>query len=279
MLSSHVKRLHLPLFFLLCLLISWAVWVPQALTRLSDPEAPIAGSSPANLLAVWAPAISAVLLLRLMQGRAGPRMLIHPLRNWRVGVQWWLFILLYPVTIWLIARAVDALFGRAVQFSIPILTYFPPDQLYMVPVAIVFAFPNALGEELGWRGFALPALQAKQTALVSSGILGLFWAVWHVPLWIANGMTGFDLLRSATTITSFAVLLTWVYNNTGGGLLLAWLFHASTTITQYFLQTPLTLTDDILKWAVAALLVIVAGPTNLSRTQQRHVLAQELEAG
>jgi len=75
MLSSRAKRFHLPLCFLLCLLISWAVWVPQALTKLSDPEAPIAGSSPANLLAVWAPALSAVLLLRLMKGRVGPRML------------------------------------------------------------------------------------------------------------------------------------------------------------------------------------------------------------
>lgn len=171
------------------------------------------------------------------------------------------------------------MFGRAIEFSIPILTYFPPDKLYMVPVAIVLAFPNALGEELGWRGFALPALQSKQNELVSSGILDFFWAVWHVPMWIANDMTGFDLLRSATTITSFAALLTWVYNNTGGGLLLAWLFHASTTITQYLLQTPLTLTDDILRWAVAALLVIVAGATNLSRTQERHMLPQGLEAG
>ena len=107
---------------------------------------------------------------------------------------------------------------------------------------------------------------------MSSGILDFFWAVWHVPMWIANDMTGFDLLRSATTITSFAALLTWVYNNTGGGLLLAWLFHASTTITQYLLQTPLTLTDDILRWAVAALLVIVAGATNLSRTQERQAV-------
>ena len=128
----------------------------------------------------------------------------------------------------------------------------------MVVVALVFAFPNTLGEEIGWRGFALPRLQEAHDALVSSIVLGLFWAIWHVPMWIASGIVGFYLLRSVVTITTYAILFTWVYNNTGGSLLLAWLFHTSTTITQYFLQIPLTITDDILRWLVAVLIVIMA---------------------
>jgi len=279
MVSNYVKRFQLPLFFILCLIISWAIWVPLAITALSDPQAPIAGGSPLNLLAVWAPALSAILLSRVTEGKTGPQALFHSIRRWRVGIQWYLFILLYPVTIWFLARAIDAVFGRAFEFAIPILTYFPPEQAYMVAVALVFAFPNTLGEELGWRGFALPRLQAKHNALVSSIVLGLFWAVWHIPMWIANGMMGVELLRSSVTITTFAIIITWVYNNTGGSVLLAWLFHASTTITQYFLQTPLTLTDDILRSGVAILIVIIAGSTHLSRKYERCRILTEPPAG
>ena len=279
MLSNYVKRFQLPLFFLLCLIISWAIWIPQAITKLSDPQAPIAGSSPLNMLAVWAPALSAILLSRMMEGKAGPQALFHPIRRWRVGIQWYLFILLYPTVIWFLARAIDTVFGQSFEFTIPILTYFPPEQSYMVVVALVFAFPNTLGEELGWRGFALPRLQAKYDALVSSIMLGLFWAVWHIPMWIANDIMGLDLLRSVVTITTYAIIFTWVYNNTGGSLLLAWLFHTSTTITQYFLQIPLTLTDDILRWGVAILVVVIAGSPHLSRKHKRYRLPTEPPAG
>lgn len=232
-----------------------------------------------NLLAVWAPALSAILLSRVKEGKAGAQALFHPIRRWRVGIQWYLFILLYPVAIWFLARAIDAVFGRAFEFAIPILTYFPPEQGYMVAVALAFAFPNTLGEELGWRGFALPRLQAKHNALVSSIVLGLFWAVWHIPMWIANGMMGLELLRSLVTTTTHAIVFTWVYNNTDGSVLLAWLFHASTTITQYFLQTPLTLTDDILGWGVAILIVVIAGSTHLSRKYERCRILTEPPAG
>jgi len=278
MLSNYVKRFQLPLFFLLCLIISWAIWIPQAITKLSDPQAPIAGSSPLNMLAVWAPALSAILLSRMMKGKAGPQALFHSIRRWRVGIQWYLFILLYPTAIWFLARVIDTAFGQSFEFTIPILTYFPPEQAYMVVVALVFAFPNTLGEELGWRGFALPRLQAKYNALVSSIMLGLFWAVWHIPMWIANDIVGLNLLKSVVSTTACAIIFTWVYNNTGGSLLLAWLFHTSTTITQYFLL-PLTLTDDILRWGVAILVVVMAGFPHLSRKHKRYRLPPEPPAG
>ena len=262
--SAIIKRAQLPLFFLLCLIISWIVWIPQALTKLNSTETHATGGSPLNILAVWAPAISAILLSRLVEGKSGPQMLLQSLRHWHVNNRWYLFAILYPATIWLLARAIDHLFGRPFEFMPPILSYFPVDQSCMVVVALVFAFPNALGEEIGWRGFALPRLQAKYNALTASVLLGLFWAVWHIPMWIANDRTGFDLLRSMLTIIAYTIIFTWVYNSTSGSLLLSWLFHASITITQYILQTPLTLTDDIARWGVAIFVVIMMGATHLS---------------
>jgi len=268
MLSNYVRRFQLPLFFLLSLIISWAVWIPEAAATLSNREAAVAGGGALDVLAVWGPGLSAILLSLLMAGKVGPRALFRPIRRWRVGIQWYLLVLLYPAAIWLVARAIDAVFGQSYELTfMPILTYFGPEQAIMVPVALVFAFPNTLGEELGWRGFALPKLQAKYNALVSSIILGIFWGVWHIPLWIAYGQTGLPLLIDVVSMVTLAILYTWVYNSTGDSLLLVWLFHSAMTITQYFLAPIPTLTDDILGWVMAVLVVIVAGAPHLSRKQ------------
>jgi membrane protease YdiL (CAAX protease family) len=267
--STWLKRVQLPVFFLLCLSISWAIWIPEAIARLENRPTAAAGGGLADMLAVWAPALVGALLSLLTSGRAGWRALLQPLRRWRVGLHWYLFALLYPAAVWLAARGIDTLIGRTYAYSMPILTYFPADQPWMIPIALVFAFPNTLGEEVGWRGFALPHLQARSNALASSLALGLFWGVWHIPLWMASGRTIPELATMVITLVAAAILFTWIYNNTGGSLLVAWLFHAATTITQYFLQPVVTPTDDILRWGVAALVVIVAGSAHLSRRHTR----------
>jgi len=269
----------MPLFFLLCLTISWAIWIPQAVAKLTESQKVIAGGAPINMLAVWAPALSAIVLLRITEGRSALHGLVRSIRSGRVAMKWYLLVLLYPSATWLLARSLDLLFGRPFELIIPIITYFPAGQYFMVAAALVFAFPNTLGEEIGWRGFALPRLQSKYNALLSSILLGVFWAIWHIPLWIANDKLGLDLIRAVATITTYTILFTWVYNNTAGSVLLAWLFHASMTITQYILQIPLTLTDDIVGWGIALLLVMIAGSADLSRTQKRYALPTQPQAG
>ena len=145
MLSDFIKRFRLSLFFLICLVIAWSTWIPQASKQLSNTQSPVAWSSPWNILAVWAPALSAILLLRITEGKSGSAALFQSFRHWRVCIELYLFILLYPAAIWFLARAIDFLVGLDFEFTIPILTYFPPELSYMVAVAILFAFPNALG--------------------------------------------------------------------------------------------------------------------------------------
>jgi membrane protease YdiL (CAAX protease family) len=126
-----------------------------------------------------------------------------------------------------------------------------------------------MGEEIGWRGYALPRLQAIQSALGASLILGLLWGLWHLPLYLTRGhplsetFFGWYLLD----IVADAILFTWVYNNTRGSLLLALLFHTSIAVTGLFL-TPAETTPLLgiaLKWAVVAIVVATAGPAYLSR--------------
>ena len=128
-----------------------------------------------------------------------------------------------------------------------------------------------LGEEVGWRGFALPRLQARHSALVATLLLTVGWAVWHIPLFLYRpGYTGLGIAGVAGWLFSLvtgAVLLTWLYNSSRGSLLVVALFHA--TVDVVFTSTsssPMVvnvLGAFITVWGI--LVVMVAGPRFLSR--------------
>jgi len=262
-----LKRVQVPFFFLLSLIIAWSIWLPQAAVALGLRTTALPFDSPLMLIPVWGPGLAAILVTLLTAGRAGLRALFRPLRTWRVGLHWYLVTLFFPAAIWLAGRAMDTLLGATYTLRSP-LASFGPQAALMLPVLILFAFPSALGEELGWRGFALPHLQNRYTALVASVVLGLFWGLWHIPTLIAQGALDSSIgaigLSMVATIP-LAVLYTWLFNNTGQSLLLVWLFHTSDAITQYLLPRLLTATDDLLILGAAVLVVILAGPTHLSR--------------
>ena len=86
---------------------------------------------------------------------------------------------------------------------------------------------GGVDEELGWRGYALPRLQQRYGALVASVILGLFWAGWHIPAWFTPG-SGQDAISFpvfVVNVTAAAIILTWLYNSTGGSLPIVILAH------------------------------------------------------
>ena len=268
MISNNLKRFQLPLFFLFSFVIAWAIWIPQAIVKLSNPEAAAAAGSPINGLAVWGPGLSAIILSLLIAGKEGLRNLLHPLRMWRVGALWYLAVLLYPAALKLAAYGIDMALGRSYELVVmPIAHYFNPQQaVVMVPAVFIAAAPNTLGEELGWRGFALPRLQEKFNALGASIILGLLWGIWHFPMWVAaSGGFGIQELVYMLNIAGNAILFTWVYNRTRGSLLPVWLFHFSMTVTGYLLSKIPTATDEIIGWFVVVIVVLAAGPRRLGR--------------
>jgi membrane protease YdiL (CAAX protease family) len=150
----------------------------------------------------------------------------------------------------------------------------------------------ALGEEVGWRGYALPALQARYSALIASLILGMMWALWHLPVFF-NPDTFYSNLPFAlwlAYIVPFAILITWVFNSAGGSVLMAMFFHAVLnasselwkTIPEYSVKPATTaeavafnvhvnLMGAIVLWVAAVAVVLVYGPRNLSR-RPRQVL-------
>lgn len=104
-----------------------------------------------------------------------------------------------------------------------------PGRLPMFVMGTLVAFFVGGGqEELGWRGFMLPRLQTTYSALVASLLIGVVWAVWHLPLFLmdaARNASG-NFLLYAVLVLGVSILMTWCYNSTGGSVLLTMLLHA-----------------------------------------------------
>jgi len=176
---------------------------------------------PLLILGSWTPNIAAFLVLRFVLREEGEvRQLVAGWGKWRVGVRWYLMAL-SPLFIALLAAAVFVALGG---------TPTEPEQPIGLPLLMSFllsAVTGATGEELGWRGFLLPRLQRRVNALTSSLIVGVVWALWHLPLWFLPGY-GWETIpywAFALGAISSSILFTFVLNNTGGSLLMASIIH------------------------------------------------------
>ena len=140
--------------------------------------------------------------------------------------------------------------------------------LFLPLFLLILTLTDGLGEELAWRGFALPRLLTRYNALVASVVLGVIWALWHLPLlWTdGNGMFDQPVWLLLLDVTAKSVLFTWVFLHTRGSVLIAMLFHGATNL---FLVSPdvastgdftLPLLAAVGKWALVAVVLLVAGP-------------------
>jgi membrane protease YdiL (CAAX protease family) len=135
---------------------------------------------------------------------------------------------------------------------------------------------SAMGEELGWRGFALPRLQAGRSALTASLIVGAVWGTFHFPLFLLGSpVRPFALfLPFAISSVIMSIFYTWMYNSTRGSLLIAVLLHATTNLPLTVVYAPLGdhvvpvfwIFDAMLALA-AAVLITRTGAATLSRNQ------------
>jgi membrane protease YdiL (CAAX protease family) len=143
--------------------------------------------------------------------------------QWRVGIHWYLLIL-FGVPL------LELLGAFAVLGSVPfedLARNWPLVFTSYLPQALVAVVVIGLAEETGWRGFALPRLQQWRGPLVGTSVLAMLWAGWHLPNVLFGGWTGpsFSLWLVLTIASAF--VYTWVFNNTGGSILLAALLHAA----------------------------------------------------
>jgi uncharacterized protein len=275
-LVSLIRRHPLISFFVLAYALSWWSWILYAF-----------GLSPAPI-ASFGPFLAALVVLAITQGKSGIGGLLRRMVRWRVGIRWYAVALLLPVGIALAATALNVLLGAQAPSAADLGGWTGLFSTF----AVVLLIPGIGGtwEEPGWRGFALPSLQAGRSALVASLILGAVWALWHLPLVVATGqMGGWDIV----IILAWTLALTWVYNGTGGSVLIVMLFHAMfNTISGGAIipaLSPLAFSgaDSVRQswllaavWcAVAVAVVMWAGPKHLSRKLHKQEEPAQQPAG
>jgi membrane protease YdiL (CAAX protease family) len=219
---DHHRRSFL-IFYLLALGITWPFWISVA----ASSQHLLPFRLPLALVPVGAfgPSLAAIALAAADGGQAGVRELLRGLLRWRVGLRWYLVALLLPAAVSLLAIGLYVVLGGAVpRFSLSVAWYSLP--LYFLAVLL---FVGPLQEEIGWRGYALPALEAGRGTLPAALILGPPWALWHLPLFWMDGIGKSELPFApfALAIVALSILFAWVYDGTGGSLLLCLIFHAS----------------------------------------------------
>ncbi len=216
------RRSQTVAFFVLAFGLAWVLWIPAALASRSQPS-PFALAL--VLIGAFAPTVAAILLTGLSSGRAGIKELLGRLLAWRVGAQWYVIVLLGTAAIGFLTVVLHALLGG------PAPSFSPTVPWFVLPLAFFLnlLFGGALNEEVGWRGYALPRLQADWSALRSSFVLGLLWVLWHLPVFFIAGTSQSEMpfVAFALWVVALSILFTWVYNGTGGSLLLVILAHGA----------------------------------------------------
>ncbi len=154
--------------------------------------------------------------------------------RWRVGIQWYAIVLVLPILICVSAVAIVLCFVHTPQVSA-----FSTDKLRELPDRFIFTLLSVgLGEEPGWRGFALPALQRKHTPLIASLVLAPIWTLWHLPL-IGNEFPWPIVAPFIISVFGGTFMLTRVFNGTDGSVLMTMLLHATINTVSAGLIFPL----------------------------------------
>lgn len=202
-------------------------------------DSPIMGV--ANQVAVFGPTLAALLVIAFTQGRNGVGQWLRTLVQWRVGIHWYLFVLVGIPLLMLIGESLL----HGVQPLQALIQQWPILFTRYLPTVAITTIATGLAEEPGWRGFAQPRLQAKYGPLLGTFLLGLVWSGWHLPnLFLQpGGLFTFGLWFVATMVNAF--VLAWVCNATNGSVLLVMLLHAAQNVTSRLVANLIGATDAV----------------------------------
>jgi membrane protease YdiL (CAAX protease family) len=260
--KTFLKRHRLVAFFVLAFALSWYPWILALLRGRTSGPNPLG------------PLLAAIIITAIVAGRAGLREFFRRLVRWRVGASWYAVTFVTPVLVCLIATGITCCFA-------------PPSELAALSIEKVREVPErflfillfiGLGEELGWRGFALPQLQTNHSPLRASLILAPLWALWHLPL-IGNEFPWPIVAPFLLSVFGATFLLTWVFNGTNGSVLLPMLLHATVNTVGAGLIFPLFSSGTlILAWWIYSLLWLGTGLGALL-LNQKHSRTKSLLSG
>lgn len=257
---SHRGRIALVGFFLPTFALTWAAWLAPAGLGVPDNAGYFALGGPVFVLGVFAPAFVALVLTASSEGRTGVARLLARIGRWHVGAHLYLFAISYMAATKLLA----ALIHRMAVGEWP---RFGDTPLPLMFVAILVSTWVQAGEEVGWRGYALPRLAAHLGLGGASILLGVIWALWHLPLFFLpdSGSDGQSFPIYLLHVTALSVAMSWLYWKTEGSLLLVMLMHASVNNTSGIVPAalpsavdPMSFEGTTMAWATVAVSSAVA---------------------
>jgi membrane protease YdiL (CAAX protease family) len=214
----------LVVFFALAYALSWSWAIPLAAAHLVVRHG---GGWPTHYPALLGPAIAAVVVIAWTMGRPGVRDLLARMARWRVPLRWWLAALSPAAFLGLALIAMVAA-GKPLPRMADFGQFSGISAIGLVGVLLLILV-GALGEETGWRGYALPHLQRRFSPLTSSLILAMLWFGWHLPQFFVittyRDSSPVQYVGMFLGLTCGAVILTWLYNRSGGSILLVAVWH------------------------------------------------------
>lgn len=239
--TKQAQKHTLFYFFLLAYLISWILWTPLLYGIFKLGWTNWEGNTWTNykailgMLGALGPALSAIITTSIIDGKRGLKALMKRVFQWRVNILWWAVALYFW---WFVCSIIASLNGFASLKSISL--GFAISLINLPALILVLQIPTLLigmvGEELGWRGFALPQLLKKYNPIISSIILACLWMLWHTPLafsstWRDNLPLAQFLIRYILLIFPLTLIFTYFFQKVKGSVLLLMVFHASVNLT------------------------------------------------
>lgn len=217
--SSFYPRLLA--FFTLAFAWSWICWLLSSVIR---PQLPIVGMV-LFIAGSFGPGIAAIAVVRYTAGQDGLHRWFRRSLQWRVGWRWLALSFFLPLVVMGLAAFMHIALGGTIAES-PASGHV---LLAIVNFGLVLLLGGPLGEEFGWRGYALPVLQERYSWRVASLILGMVWGAWHLPLFYMTDAVQSYIpvgLFMASTV-ALSVLLAWLFNRTGGSVLPVLVLHTA----------------------------------------------------
>jgi membrane protease YdiL (CAAX protease family) len=264
-----VARRPLPVFFALAFGLSWSFLLADALGERGVIPFRLTLSGPGlalTLLMSYGPTIAAMFVCWATDGFIGVKRLLASAVRWRVNPGWYALALAGPAALFFIAGRISEALGGSAQ-PLPAAGW----SVLLAGVAGSLVRGVANGEEIGWRGYALPKLLQRHSALRASLMLGASWAAFHVPIMfmtssVAGGQSFDTALPFFVGTLALSVLITWIYRSTGGSVLIIILLHGA------FNAWPALIGDGgsvafALQVLAALVIVVLYGPTRLARRQ------------
>ena len=276
--TAFLKRHSLVIGILLMFALTWPI------NLANSGIVPIQFPFIVYLFLGWGFIFASSIMTGLTLGKDGVVALLKRYVQWRVSWQWYLAAFLLTPSLIVLAVYINAAlvgispdFGTAMAHKIFGGSATLP--LFILPFFLVDLISN--GEEIGWRGYVLPRLQSRYSALTSTLILGVIWGFWHLPKYLSHWNTVSFAWFIVHTM-AYAVILTWLYNSTHGSLLLVAISHASSNTAGVFMPMANTVSSAnmsvyiifvLLEVLTAVMIVLATGAERLSRTQSVPVQA------